>query len=97
MSTSAHLSSARALCPCRADRVPGQNYLPGEERAGQSTPQGGPPGRHPSSGAGQPGEIVAVSGRTKKVDVLVGPDLPALGHVTRQHWQARSEWGTVWG
>jgi hypothetical protein len=33
-----------------------------------------------------------VSGRTKKVDVLVDPDLPALGHVTRQHWLERSEW-----
>jgi hypothetical protein len=36
-----------------------------------------------------------VSGRTKKIDVLIDPDVPALGHVTRQHWQARSEWVTA--
>ena len=36
-----------------------------------------------------------VSGRTKKVDVLVDPERPALGHVTRQHWQQRSEWATA--
>jgi hypothetical protein len=36
-----------------------------------------------------------VSGRTKKVDVLVDPERPALGHVTRQHWQQRSEWVTA--
>jgi DNA invertase Pin-like site-specific DNA recombinase len=36
-----------------------------------------------------------VSGRTKKVDVLLDPDLPALGHVTRQQWQDRAEWVTA--
>ena len=36
-----------------------------------------------------------VSGRTRKVDVLVDPELPALGHVTRQQWQERSDWVTA--
>ncbi|HTX01240.1 MAG TPA: recombinase family protein [Acidimicrobiales bacterium] len=36
-----------------------------------------------------------VSGRTKKKDVLLNPDAPALGHVTRQQWQERSEWVTA--
>ncbi len=36
-----------------------------------------------------------VSGRTKKVDVLVNPDAAGLGHVTHQHWQERSEWVTA--
>ena len=36
-----------------------------------------------------------VSGRTKKADVLLDPDVPALGHVTRQQWQDRSEWVTA--
>jgi site-specific DNA recombinase len=36
-----------------------------------------------------------VSGRTKKADVLLDPDAPALGHVTRQQWQERSEWVTA--
>ena len=35
-----------------------------------------------------------VSGRTKKKDVLLDPDVPALGHVTRQQWQQRNEWVT---
>jgi site-specific DNA recombinase len=35
-----------------------------------------------------------VSGRTKKKDVLLDPDAPALGHVTRQQWQQRDEWVT---
>ena len=35
-----------------------------------------------------------VSGRTKKADILLDPDMPALGHVTRQQWQDRSEWVT---
>ena len=35
-----------------------------------------------------------VSGRTKKKDVLLDPDVPALGHVTRQQWQQRDEWVT---
>ena len=35
-----------------------------------------------------------VSGRTKKADVLIDPDRPALGHVTRQHWQDQAEWVT---
>ena len=33
-----------------------------------------------------------VSGRTKKIDVLIDPDMPTLGHVTRQRWQDRSDW-----
>jgi hypothetical protein len=36
-----------------------------------------------------------VSGRTKKADILLDPDSPALGHVTRQMWQERSEWVTA--
>ncbi len=36
-----------------------------------------------------------VSGRTKKTDVLLNPDIPALGHVTRQKWQNRAEWVTA--
>jgi site-specific DNA recombinase len=36
-----------------------------------------------------------VSGRTKKTDVLLNPDTPALGHVTRQQWQERSQWVTA--
>jgi site-specific DNA recombinase len=36
-----------------------------------------------------------VSGRTKKFDFLLDPDTPALGHVTRQQWQERSEWVTA--
>ena len=36
-----------------------------------------------------------VSGRTKKADVLVDPDAPALGHITRQQWQSRAEWVTA--
>jgi site-specific DNA recombinase len=36
-----------------------------------------------------------VSGRTKKVDILLDPDTPGLGHVTRQQWQDRSEWVTA--
>ncbi len=36
-----------------------------------------------------------VSGRTKKADFLLDPDIPALGHVTRQQWQHRSEWVTA--
>ncbi|MGH9106353.1 MAG: recombinase family protein, partial [Acidimicrobiales bacterium] len=36
-----------------------------------------------------------VSGRTRKVDVLVDPDFPTLGHVTRQHWQEPSDWVTA--
>ncbi len=36
-----------------------------------------------------------VSGRTKKVDILLDPDLPALGHVTRQKWQERDQWVTA--
>ena len=35
-----------------------------------------------------------VSGRTKKADVLIDPDRPALGDVTRQHWQDQAEWVT---
>jgi DNA invertase Pin-like site-specific DNA recombinase len=35
-----------------------------------------------------------VSGRTKKKGVLLNPDVPALGHVTRQQWQQRDEWVT---
>jgi DNA invertase Pin-like site-specific DNA recombinase len=35
-----------------------------------------------------------VSGRTKKADFLIDPDVPALGHVTRQQWQDRAEWVT---
>ena len=38
-----------------------------------------------------------VSGRTKKVDVLVDPDLPALGHLTRQHSQDRADGVTAVG
>ncbi len=33
-----------------------------------------------------------VSGRTKKTDVLLDPDTPMLGHVTRQEWQERGQW-----
>jgi site-specific DNA recombinase len=33
-----------------------------------------------------------VSGRTKKADILLDPDNPGLGHVTRQKWQDRSDW-----
>ncbi len=33
-----------------------------------------------------------VSGRTKKADVLLDPDTPALGHVTIQKWQDRADW-----
>ncbi len=33
-----------------------------------------------------------VSGRTKKTDVLLDPDAPMLGHVTRQQWQERGQW-----
>jgi site-specific DNA recombinase len=36
-----------------------------------------------------------VSGRTKKADILLDPDAPALGHVTRQMWQERAEWVTA--
>jgi hypothetical protein len=36
-----------------------------------------------------------VSGRTKKADILLDPDSPVLGHVTRQMWQERSEWVTA--
>jgi site-specific DNA recombinase len=36
-----------------------------------------------------------VSGRTKKADILLDPDAPALGHVTRQLWQDRTEWVTA--
>ncbi len=36
-----------------------------------------------------------VSGRTKKADILLDPDVPALGHVTRQKWQDRAEWVTA--
>jgi len=36
-----------------------------------------------------------VSGRTKKADVLLDPDVPALGHITRQQWQDRAEWVTA--
>ena len=36
-----------------------------------------------------------VSGRTKKADILLDPDVPALGHVTRQQWQDRAEWVTA--
>jgi site-specific DNA recombinase len=36
-----------------------------------------------------------VSGRTKKADILLDPDIPALGHVTRQQWQDRAEWVTA--
>jgi site-specific DNA recombinase len=36
-----------------------------------------------------------VSGRTKKADFLLDPDAPALGHVTRQQWQERSDWVTA--
>jgi site-specific DNA recombinase len=36
-----------------------------------------------------------VSGRTKKADILLDPDTPALGHVTRQQWQDRAEWVTA--
>jgi hypothetical protein len=36
-----------------------------------------------------------VSGRTKKADILLDPDAPALGHVTRQQWQDRAEWVTA--
>jgi site-specific DNA recombinase len=36
-----------------------------------------------------------VSGRTKRTDVLLDPDVPALGHVTRQQWQDRAEWVTA--
>ncbi len=35
-----------------------------------------------------------VSGRTKKADILIDPDRPALGHVTRQHCQDRADWVT---
>ena len=35
-----------------------------------------------------------VSGRTRKKDVLLDPDTPALGHVTRQEWQPRDDWVT---
>jgi site-specific DNA recombinase len=36
-----------------------------------------------------------VSGRTKKADILLDPDIPSLGHVTRQQWQDRDEWVTA--
>jgi site-specific DNA recombinase len=36
-----------------------------------------------------------VSGRTKKADVLLDPDAPMLGHVTRQQPQDRTEWVTA--
>ena len=36
-----------------------------------------------------------VSGRTRRADVLVDPDLPALGHVTRQCWQDKEAWVTA--
>ena len=36
-----------------------------------------------------------VSGRTKKKDVLLDPDVPALGHVTRQQWQQRERVGDL--
>jgi site-specific DNA recombinase len=36
-----------------------------------------------------------VSGRTKKADVLLDPDLPMVGHVTRQHWQDKATWVTA--
>jgi hypothetical protein len=36
-----------------------------------------------------------VSGRTKKADILLDPDAPALGHVTQQQWQDRAEWVTA--
>jgi site-specific DNA recombinase len=36
-----------------------------------------------------------VSGRTKKTDVLLDPDAPMLGHVTRQRPQDRTEWVTA--
>lgn len=36
-----------------------------------------------------------VSGRTKKADVLLDPDAPMLGHVTRQQPQDRGEWVTA--
>ena len=36
-----------------------------------------------------------VSGRTKKADVLLDPDAPMLGHVTRQQPQDRKEWVTA--
>ena len=35
-----------------------------------------------------------VSGRTKKADILLDPDLPTLGHVTRQQWQDKASWVT---
>jgi site-specific DNA recombinase len=36
-----------------------------------------------------------VSGRTKKADILLDPDIPSLGHVTRQQWQDPDEWVTA--
>ena len=36
-----------------------------------------------------------VSGRTKKADVLLDPDHPMLGHVTRQQWQDKPNWVTA--
>ena len=35
-----------------------------------------------------------VSGRTKKADLLLDPNLPTLGHVTRQQWQDKASWVT---
>ena len=35
-----------------------------------------------------------VSGRTKKADLLLDPNLPTLGHVTRQQSQAKASWVT---
>ena len=36
-----------------------------------------------------------VSGRTKKADVLLDPDTPTLGHITRQQPQERDTWVTA--
>ena len=36
-----------------------------------------------------------VSGRTKKADILLDPDIPTLGHITRQNRQERDTWVTA--
>ena len=36
-----------------------------------------------------------VSGRTKKSDFLLDPDVPSLGHVTKQVWQNQNDWTTA--
>lgn len=36
-----------------------------------------------------------VFGKQAKAEVLLDPDQPALGHVTRMRWQDRSEWQTA--